>query len=46
MAVRREAENRAEIHLANVSIWRKQKRIDNNEILPDLRAFLNAPRGK
>jgi hypothetical protein len=39
----REAENTAQIHLANVSTpalvqagWRKQKLIDNRWILPDL----------
>jgi hypothetical protein len=37
----REAENRAEIHLANVSIWRKRMRIDNEGILTDPWSFLN-----
>jgi hypothetical protein len=38
----REAKKRAEIHLANVSIWRKQKRIDNEESVPEIRTFLNS----
>jgi len=42
----REAENRAEIHLANVSIWRKQKRIDNEKIVPENGSFLNATEEK
>src|SRR5215467_5490429 len=37
----REAKKQAEIHLANVSIWRKQMRIDNNQIVPESGAFLN-----
>jgi hypothetical protein len=35
----REAKKRAEIHLANVSIWRKQKRIDNEGIVLDFGLF-------
>ena len=42
----REAKNKAEIHLANVSIWRKRKRIDNEEIVPENGAFLNADEEK
>ena len=37
----REAKKQAEIHLANVSIWRKQMRIDNKEIVPENGTFLN-----
>jgi len=37
----REAEKQAEIHLANVSIWGKQKRIDNEESVSEIRTFLN-----
>jgi hypothetical protein len=39
---RREADNKAEIHLANVSIWRKRLRIDNDKIVPDPGPFLKA----
>jgi len=37
----REAKKQAEIHLANVSIWRKQKRIDNEESVLEICVFLN-----
>jgi len=31
----------AEIHLANVSIWKKQKWIDSTKSVPEIRKFLN-----
>jgi len=42
----REAKKPAQIHLANVSIWRKQLPIDNHEIVLETAVFLNASAGK
>jgi len=42
----REANKTGRNSLANVSIWKKQKRIDNTGSVPEIREFLNAVNDK